>query len=47
MRKLRLEIDSLSVASFPVAPELPDFRGTVRAADLHATHALYCTNGDT
>ena len=47
MGKLHLDPESLSVDSFPVAPGLPDFRGTVRAAELMATRELYCTNGDT
>ncbi|HSU14857.1 hypothetical protein [Longimicrobium sp.] len=46
MRKLTLDPESLSVESFPVAPGVPHFRGTVRAAEM-ATHELYCTNGDT
>ncbi|HEX8903382.1 MAG TPA: hypothetical protein VF771_00925 [Longimicrobiaceae bacterium] len=46
MRKLRMEVESLSVESFPVAPEVPVFRGTVRAAE-DATHEIYCTHGDT
>ena len=46
MRKLRLDVETLSVESFPVAAGEPAVRGTVRAAE-RLTHELYCTNGDT
>jgi hypothetical protein len=47
MKKLRLDVEALDVESFRVAPDEPAFRGTVDAADLLATQALYCTRGDT
>ena len=47
MKKLRMNVEALDVVTFPVAPEEPLFRGTVRAAELFATRELYCTNGDT
>lgn len=48
MRKLRMRVETLRVESFPTSPSGPAFRGTVAAAEaLLATHALYCTNGDT
>ena len=47
MKKLRMDVEALDVESFPVAPARPAFRGTVDAAELLATHALGCTNGDT
>jgi hypothetical protein len=43
-----MDVETLEVESFPVAPAEPAFRGTVRGAEaLLATRALYCTNGDT
>ncbi len=47
MPKLRMDVETLSVESFPVAPETPAFRGTVDAAEVMATRELYCTKGDT
>jgi hypothetical protein len=47
MRKLGLDPETLVVETFAVAPGVPQLRGTVRAAEMLATHALYCTNGDT
>ena len=47
MKKLRMEVESLHVESFPVAPELPAFRGTVHAEEAFATQALGCTHGAT
>jgi hypothetical protein len=47
MKKLRLEVETLDVESFPVAPAEPVFRGTIDAADAFATQASGCTRGDT
>ena len=47
MKKLRMDVEALDVVTFPLAPELPVFRGTVRANEAFATHVIYCTNGDT
>ena len=47
MRKLRMDVEALDVESFPVAPALPDFRGTVHVNEAFATHDIYCTNGAT
>jgi hypothetical protein len=47
MKKTRLDPDTPAVTSFPVAPAVPVFRGTVRAAEAMATMALGCTKGDT
>ena len=46
MAKLRMDVDTLSVESFPVAAADEVLRGTVKGAEM-ATHELYCTNGDT
>ena len=48
MKKLRMDVETLDVESFTVAPAEPAFRGTVEAADaLLATQVIYCTRGDT
>jgi len=45
MRKLTLELEQLTVESFPTTAEDEAARGTVEGAE--ATRELYCTNGDT
>jgi len=45
MKKLRMDVDSLTVESFPTAAGDAEMKGTVHA--LLATRELYCTKGDT
>jgi hypothetical protein len=45
MKKLRLDVDTLAVESFPTASVDAALKGTVHG--LLATRELYCTNGDT
>jgi len=43
-----MNLEALSVESFPTSPSERAFRGTVAAAEaLLATRELYCTRGDT
>ena len=44
MKKLRLDLDRLTVETFPTAAE-PTERGTVHA--MNHTREIYCTKGDT
>ena len=44
MKKHRLQLETLSVESFPVAAAGEVLRGTVHAAE--ATHEYGCTHGD-
>lgn len=46
MKKHRLQVETLSVESFPVAPGTDVLRGTVHAAEAMATQAYGCTKGD-
>ncbi len=46
MRKLKLEVETLAVESFPTLPPEAAERGTVHGADNH-TREIYCTKGDT
>jgi len=46
MKKHRLQVDTLAVESFPVAPAMDVLRGTVHAAEAMATQAYGCTRGD-
>jgi len=46
MKKHRLQVETLSVETFPVAPDAPVLRGTVHAAEAMATHEYGCTHGD-